>query len=141
MLKGVRNMKITLDLTEKEIKDFLGKTVPAGRYVWEPTGYNVQFDEACTNWTNDPEHNKWTLLYQQQYFNDLLRCRGHLFVNEILDALGMQRTFIGQLIGWTYNNETPICVDFGLKQEKNNDFLNGKTPNVWLEFNVNGIQK
>ena len=40
------------------------------------------FDDGCKGWEKDPEYNLMFLKAQQQYANDLLVSRGHLFLNE-----------------------------------------------------------
>ena len=75
------------------------------------------FDEFNPNWQNDPEYNLMFLKSQQQYANDLLRARGRLFLNEVYDMLGMERSKAGQVVGWVYNEANPSgdnFVDFGI---------------------------
>ena len=102
------------------------------------------FDEANPNWKPDAEYNLMFLKSQQQYANDLLRARGRLFLNEVYDMLGIDRTKAGQVVGWTYNPENPTgdnFVDFGIydmSKERVRAFVNGYEPNILLDFNVDG---
>lgn len=81
---------------------------------------------------------------QQIYCNDLLKMKGHLFLNEVYDILGFPRTKAGAVVGWVYNEENPIgdnFVDFGLfdtNDERNSDFINGYRNTAILDFNVDG---
>ena len=106
--------------------------------------YAKFFDEASPNWQNDPEYNLMFLKAQQQYANDLLRSRGRLFLNEVYDMLGIDRTKAGQVVGWTYNPENPTgdnFVDFGIydmSKERVRAFVNGYETNILLDFNVDG---
>ena len=59
------------------------------------------FDDGCAGWTKDPEYNLMFLRDQQRYANDLLKAKGHLFLNEVYDLLGIPRTKAGQIVGWT----------------------------------------
>lgn len=89
--------------------------------------YARPFDDACFGWTKDPEYNKRFLLTQQTYFNDLLKAKGHLFLNEVYDGLGMIRTKIGQVCGWVYDESNTIgdnYVDLGIKIIRVNDKIN-----------------
>ena len=43
------------------------------------------FDDGCAGWTKDPEYNLMFLRDQQRYANDLLKSKGHLFLNEVYD--------------------------------------------------------
>ena len=106
--------------------------------------YAKFFDEANPNWKHDPEYNLMFLKSQQQYANDLLKARGRLFLNEVYDMLGIDRTKAGQVVGWVYNKENPIgdnFVDFGIydmSKERVRAFVNGYETNILLDFNVDG---
>lgn len=97
------------------------------------------FDEVCSGWSKDPEYNLMFLRSQEQYANDLLRAKGHLFLNEVYDMLGIPRTKAGQVVGWCV--KSPFYdgyVDFGINDERNSDFVNGNTNVALLDFNVVG---
>lgn len=115
--------------------------------VADPNNYSTYarfFDDGCTGWTKDPEYNLMFLKNQQRYANDLLKSRGHLFLNEVYDMLGIPRTKAGQVVGWIYDEEYPNgdnFVDFGiydLYNEKARDFVNGYERSILLDFNVDG---
>lgn len=102
------------------------------------------FDEYCTGWSKVPEYNLVFLKQQQNYANDILKTRGHLFLNEVYDMLGIARTQAGQIVGWVYDLEHPVgdnFVDFGiydLYDERKRDFVNGRERSILLDFNVDG---
>lgn len=104
--------------------------------------YAVIFDETSTEWSNDPEYNKMTLIRIQQTCNDLLHAKGHLFLNEVYRELGLKDTRIGQMVGWIDGNGDNY-VDFGIYDIKavNNrkEFINGYEPSIILDFNVDGV--
>lgn len=58
------------------------------------------FDESNPNFVPNNEHNIFFLNVAQNYLNDLLYARGYVFLNEVLDRLGIERRMIGQLAGW-----------------------------------------
>lgn len=60
------------------------------------------FDDRSTNWTTS-EYNRLFLRSQQNWANDMLASRGHLFVNEIHDMLGLPRISAGQTAGWIHS--------------------------------------
>lgn len=102
------------------------------------------FDDGCKGWEKDASMNKMFLMAQQQFANDLLRARGHLFLNEVYDMLGMERTKAGQIVGWVYDpnrDDIDNYVDFGIsdihKPEVRN-FLAGFERTILLDFNVDG---
>ena len=102
------------------------------------------FDDGCAGWTKDPEYNLMFLKDQQRYANDLLQSKGHLFLNEVYDMLGIPRTKAGQAVGWIYDEVHPVgdnFVDFGLTDIHNarvRDFVNGYERTILLDFNVDG---
>ena len=102
------------------------------------------FDEASPYWQNDPEYNLMFLKAQQQYANDLLRAKGRLFLNDVYDMLGIEKTKAGQVVGWVYDRENPNgdnFVDFGIydmSKERVRAFVNGYETNILLDFNVDG---
>ena len=105
--------------------------------------YAKFFDASSREWEKDPEYNLMFLRAQQQYANDLLRSRGHLFLNEVYDMLDIQRTKEGQIVGWVYDEEHPVgdnFVDFGIYEtnRSNRNFVNGYESVILLDFNVDG---
>lgn len=108
--------------------------------------YAKIFDEISPNFSKDPTANLIFLRAQQNYANDVLRCRGYLFLNDVYDLLGLPRTTAGQIVGWIYdtkNGGKDCFVDFGIYDKLNvyearREFVNGTNPYVLLDFNVDG---
>ena len=106
--------------------------------------YAKFFDEASPYWQKDPEYNFMFLKSQQQYANDLLKARGRLFLNEVYEMLGIDKSKAGQIVGWVYDPVNPIgdnFVDFGIydmSKDRVRAFVNGYEPNILLDFNVDG---
>ena len=127
------------DGTETVVK----KTVSVAD-VNEYSDYARFFDESCSGWEKDPELNLVFLKQQQNYANDLLRAKGHLFLNEVYDLLGIPRSKAGQVVGWIYDEKDPVgdnFVDFGiydLYDERKRAFVNGFERTILLDFNVDG---
>ena len=102
------------------------------------------FDESSPYWQKDPEYNLVFLKAQQQYANDLLRAKGRLFLNDVYDMLGIEKTKAGQIVGWVYDPVNPNgdnFVDFGIydmSKERVRAFVNGYEANILLDFNVDG---
>ena len=102
------------------------------------------FDAASPCWQNDPEYNLMFLRAQQQYANDLLRAKGRLFLNDVYEMLGLEKSKAGQIVGWVYDRENPNgdnFVDFGIydmSKERVRAFVNGYETNILLDFNVDG---
>ena len=102
------------------------------------------FDEGSPDWNDNSEYNLMFLKVQQNHANDLLKAKGHLFLNEVYDLLGIPRSRAGQIVGWVYDKDNPVgdnYVDFGIydtNREKTRDFVNGYEKVILLDFNVDG---
>jgi Family of unknown function (DUF6353) len=106
-----------------------------------PSPYARFFDEYSRNWTKTPEYNLMFLRSQQDWANDRLRAYGFVFLNEVYEALGLERSQAGQIVGWKLDSNGDGFVDFGLYQigdETNRAFVNGLDSMVLLDFNVDG---
>lgn len=98
------------------------------------------FDEASEQWQKDPELNRVFLQCQQEYLNQLLRTRGHVFLNEVYDALGLERTKAGQVVGWILTDDgSANYIDMGIFDIYSSRFVNGSEACILLDFNVNGV--
>lgn len=114
--------------------------VIVGDDKWRPSGYARFFDEASPYWVKSAEKNLLFVTMQQSYANDLLNIRGHLFLNEVYDMLGIPRTQEGSVVGWIKKDDS--YVDFNVFNAKNPgsvDFVNGYERNCLLDFNVDGL--
>ena len=107
--------------------------------------YSIVFDDGNTGWDPDPELTKYFLIQQQNWANDRLKAKGHLFLNEVYDMLGAKRTKAGAQVGWVYDEKNPVgdnYVDFGIfdiRSPKARDFVNGLEKVIVLDFNVDGV--
>ena len=138
--KEVEEVVVNEDGTESVVKNTIQVADP--HVVSE---FTICFDETCAGWTGDAELNKAFLIQTQNWANDKLRSQGHLFLNEVFDMLGAQRTRAGNSVGWVYDPSDEEAgdgfVDFGifeLHNEKKRNFVNGYEKSIWLEFNVDG---
>jgi hypothetical protein len=101
--------------------------------------YAQNFGPGNKNWRLAPGSNRLFVQCQQNFANDLLNARGHVFLNEVYDMLGLERTTAGQVVGWVRGNGDGY-ITFGLDDNKKEvwDFMNGDEKSVWLDFNVDG---
>jgi hypothetical protein len=99
------------------------------------------FDPLSSRWSPEPEYNVVFLNCQQNYWNDVLNSRGHVFLNEVYDNLGIPRSQAGQVVGWLRGNGDNY-IDFGIwhddARDKVRDFVNGREGAILLDFNVDG---
>ena len=137
--KEIEETVVNEDGTETTVKKTVNVADPNTTSI-----YARFFDDGCTGWTKDPEYNLMFLKDQQRYANDILKSRGHLFLNEVYDMLGIPRSTAGAVVGWIYDEKCPVgdnFVDFGiydLYDEKKRDFVNGYERTILLDFNVDG---
>lgn len=97
------------------------------------------FDEYSNEWKKDPELNKLFVQCQQNYANNLLQTRGHMFLNEVYDMLGLERSRAGAVVGWVIGPDGDNYIDFGMYDAHNTGFVNGWERSVVLDFNVDGV--
>ena len=102
------------------------------------------FDIGNPNWQKDATLNLAFLRNVEKYMNDRLRTKGHVFLNEVYDALGIPRTKEGQIVGWIYSKDNPVgdnYIDFGIYdvyKPATADFVNGYERSILLDFNLDG---
>lgn len=113
--------------------------------VIDPNGiseYARFFDESSSQWSREPEYNMAYLKCQQNYANDLLKSRGHIFLNEVYDMIGVPRSKAGTIVGWVISKDGDNFVDFGIYDPTNlaaREFVNGQERSILLDFNVDGV--
>lgn len=136
---------VTIKLTEEESKKLLNEIkVEETEEKSETKNYSSYarfFDESCPAWTNDAEFDLNFVKHVQQHANNVLTAKGHLFLNEVYDMLGMAKTKAGQVVGWVYEKDNPFgdnFVDFGIFEDRNREFVNGSKNTILLDFNVDG---
>lgn len=83
------------------------------------------YDSTNSHWSEHPDFNQIYLRSQQNYWNDMLVARGHVFLNEILQELGLPLFRDGQIVGWKK----------GSKIEFNPEY---KKDRILLHFEVDG---
>ena len=92
----------------------------------------------------DPMWNFTFLRMKERYFNDSLRSKGYVLLNEVYEALGFEKVDEFENIGWIYREKyrekDPIgdnFIDFGLH---NNPYITCDSDKIiLLEFNVDGV--
>lgn len=104
--------------------------------------YAKFFDELSQYWDNTPEYNITFVRAQQNFANDLLQSRGHVFLNEVYESLGLPHTPGGSITGWVLNGSGDQFIDFGIYDPENDlarEFVNGYEKAILLDFNVDGV--
>lgn len=123
------------DLIEYETEDENGEKTVKTR---AKSPYSVLYDETTTtNWSTYLGQNHKNLENLQKYANDKLHAKGYLFLNEVLEDLGLPKSKAGQFVGWTYDLASPRgdnYIDFGIPKFDKEDPFAG----LWLNFNCDG---
>lgn len=120
------------------------KKVKSTVEVADPTSspFAMFFDETTSKaYEENDDYNRMTLRATQQLANDKLHTDGYLFLNDVYDALGIQRTKMGQIVGWVDKPDEEGrdgYVDFRVI-ETNRETEDGGYKKAWLlDFNVDG---
>lgn len=140
--------ELRYDFQEVEVIDESTGKVSTGYIAGDgdPMMYARWFDgDSSTSW-NPPhlEEYNWLFLRQQQnWANDYLHAKGHLFLNDVYRMLGLDETTAGQIVGWVYEKDNEVgdnYVDFRCWDQQHNpaQFNNGREGAILLDFNVDG---
>lgn len=113
----------------------------------DPEGTSKFFDEGCNGYVDDPELNKLYIKHIEKILNELILARyngrpSKVYLNEVYDKFGIERTDRGQLLGWVYdpndplhNSVHPIVIGIYDQTRANRRFINGLEPVVLMHFN------
>lgn len=141
-----RDIHYGLEACEIDDEDKPGKTKKVKKATTGGSQYARLFDSNNVNWEPAAELNFLFLKFKQNYMNQLLASRGHVFLNDVYDELGMERTPAGAVVGWVKDGKGSGgdgYIDFGIFEdqlsERVYDFMVGNEKAVWLDFNVDGV--
>ena len=133
----------SIDISTNEEKEIVRRTD-----FNENLTYSRFFDECSRFWEKNmgPGYNLGFVEHTLGVANSIFNSQGYMFLNDVYELLGFEKTAAGQVVGWVKkpksNKEHDTYIDFGLNSEFNKknkrDFLSGKNPSVLLEFNVMG---
>lgn len=134
----------TVSSEETRENDDLGDIEP---FVPEDPGlispYARVFD--CTNWNyahNSPALSISFIKNVEEWVNNQLHAKGYMFLNDVYEQLGMERSEAGQYMGWVDDGELGNShISFGIDWENSpsvHAFARGKIDCLTLDFNVDG---
>ena len=110
--------------------------------------YSQIFDQYSDRWRRSwtPDQVFSYLRGKQREANDMLAIRKHIFLNEVYDLLGLDRTEAGAVVGWILTKNNPDSfVDFGLDdmpEDKRREILSAERNEdilIRLHFNPDGL--
>ncbi len=134
--------KKPIKFEEEDLIDLPGELSDAGEQMGMPSQYAVFFDDDSPQWRTDNTFNEFFLKAQQNYANQKLQATGHVFLNEIYDMLGVERSKEGAIVGWVKDHGDNF-VDFDIYNPFNapsGEIEPGpSTKQMLLDFNVDGV--
>lgn len=139
---GIKAKKI--EETEVDPETGKEKKVKKAVEVADPnlkSDFACYFDKTSRSYESNRDFNMMFLRAQQNYANDLLRARGHLFLNEVYDMLDLPRTTAGQIVGWTFDPKNPESdgyVDFRILEVVKESEDGTYEPAIIIDPNVDG---
>ena len=100
-------------------------------------------EESSTCWDPNEDYTSQNLAAVQLWANRRLERKGHLFLNEVFDQLGLSRTREGAVVGWLKNGEGDGYVSFGdfdasIYRVPSDDYTRVDS-NFVVDFNVDGV--
>lgn len=109
------------------------------RFFDDISGYYEKNRDGRPN--ND--YNMMFLLARQKEANFRLERQGYLFLNDVYDMLGLEKSIAGQSVGWIYDPDRADIdsyVTFNIfeYQRENERFIEGYEDVLLLDFNVDG---
>lgn len=116
---------------EKEVTEVVDgkkttkKVLVEGEHSGSP--FRFYYDSDNDNWSGFHDTNLARVMMVQNMYNDLLKRRGHVFLNQVLETLGIEHTQAGAVTGWRYIPEGH--PEFESHQGDN-----------FIEFNIRDLQ-
>lgn len=105
--------------------------------------YSVVYDANNPNWREDSDFNYMFLANQERYFNDKLRAHGHVFLNEVYEALGFPHTKEGSIVGWVYDTSEGTNaknhITFDIYDEEWFMGHESTYSSLFIDFNPDGV--
>lgn len=111
----------------------------------ELSDFSIVFTDGCKGFDpNFPEYNRQFLNHLQAHWNKVLQEDGYVFLNDIRRDFGLNRTQLGQVVGWVYDPKNPDLqnvIDFGLDRFDREDvveFFNGNEASIIIDLRPDG---
>ena len=93
-----------IEVTETDENGKTKKTKKTVQIVNEPSGYARYFaDGEASGAERNLAYNETFLCGIERTVNSTLRIKGYLFLNDLYEMLGFERSIAGQSVGWVYD--------------------------------------
>ena len=97
-------------------------------------------------WEPNHDYKLFFLKLQQRIINDQLRANGYVFLNDVYQMLGYDKTKAGQIVGWVYDPKNADryandnYIDFRIQEitRPGDEFEDEVVETILLDFNVDG---
>ena len=150
MRYGIKKKKIEVETTDEngktkkvkkevEIIDDLKAVSDYARYFDEFTPYYQKERDGRP----ETEYNTRFIQFREREAQNRLERQGYLFLNDVYDMLGVEKSIAGQTVGWLYdpsddNLHNHISFNLQHKCRANDRFVEGYEDCILLDFNVDG---
>lgn len=109
----------------------------------EEFAYSRVFDSTNEHWKSDSDYNYIFIENQERYFNDILKSRGHVFLNEVYEALGFPHTKEGSIVGWVFDTSEGTnaknYIEFAIYDEQWFMEQDSVYSSIVIDFNPDGV--
>ena len=152
ILHNIKAVEVKETVVDEDGKKKTVKTTIPVSNGMTTSPYSRIFDETNPYYEKNAELNRFFIERVQRMWNDTLISRQGkpVFLNEVYDSLGFDRTQAGQVVGWVYDPANPDIdsyINFGIQDiytctnaeaERKVAFLNGYERSIIIDFNVDG---
>ena len=141
MAGGKVEKNVKIENENGEVEELEGHDIVVESKENAPYEFDFNRYTAPKVWEASADINEARLRAAQNYFNDILTVRGHVFLNEVLDELGLKRTPAGAVCGWV-RGAGDDYIDFGYMNSFIRDYNTDSDlckRNIHLNFNCDGV--
>lgn len=97
----------------------------------------INYDGSVNpEWEDNADFLQSQLIAKQNFYNGVFKSRGIIFLDDILQTLGLPITQTSRNIGYVW--EEGRTISFGIDKDEYELFREGKTDGFFMVFNVNG---
>lgn len=125
----------TEQITGEDGKKTSVKRLVDGEHVGNP--YRFVYDSNNENWSGFHDQNLYRLQVAQNMYNDILQRRGHVFLRDILNTLGIEDTPASAITGWILDRDNPNHTGDNYIEFNVRDYQS-EYGYILLDFNVDG---